>query len=57
MDPTRITLQWLTAHQSAAEALAAYRGKDIPPIMPKIIWEEKERKEVLFPWDDGYDEI
>lgn len=56
MDPTAKTLQWLIKFSSAAAAMQAYKGKTVNPILPKVLSKKIGGREVLFPWDHGYDD-
>ena len=45
--PTRIQLGWLAEHATSAEALAAYRGRSVEPLIPEFISEGEETRVVL----------
>jgi 8-oxo-dGTP pyrophosphatase MutT (NUDIX family) len=45
--PTRIQLGWLAEHASSNDALAAYRGRSVEPLIPEVISEGEETRVVL----------
>lgn len=45
--PTRIQLGWLAEHATSSDALAAYRGRSVEPLIPEIISEGEETRVVL----------
>ena len=45
--PTRIQLGWLAEHATSNDALAAYRGRSIEPLVPEVITEGEETRVVL----------
>lgn len=56
--PTVHQLSWLAAHRTSDEAIAAYRGRKIDAVMPKII-DDREGGggwRPILPGEPGYDE-
>jgi 8-oxo-dGTP pyrophosphatase MutT (NUDIX family) len=53
--PTIKQLESLLSYATSAEALEAARGREIEPIMPRVVGEAGEHRIVL-PGDPGYDE-
>jgi 8-oxo-dGTP pyrophosphatase MutT (NUDIX family) len=51
--PTRTQLGWLAEFRTSDEALAAYRGRPIEPVLPRVIAEGDEPRVVL-PGDPDY---
>jgi 8-oxo-dGTP pyrophosphatase MutT (NUDIX family) len=51
--PTVVQLEWLLPFASAEEALAAHRGREIEPILPKVIG-DRENHRVVLPGDPDY---
>jgi 8-oxo-dGTP pyrophosphatase MutT (NUDIX family) len=51
--PTISQLRSLTGFETAAEAIAAHRGRDVDPILPKVIGTREEHRVVL-PGDPDY---
>jgi 8-oxo-dGTP pyrophosphatase MutT (NUDIX family) len=45
--PTRIQLGWLAEHATSGDALAAYRGRSVEPLIPEVISEGEETRVVL----------
>ena len=45
--PTRIQLGWLAEHATSADALAAYRGRSVDPLIPEVIGDGEEARVVL----------
>jgi 8-oxo-dGTP pyrophosphatase MutT (NUDIX family) len=45
--PTRIQLGWLAEHATSNDALAAYRGRSVEPLIPEVISEGEETRVVL----------
>jgi 8-oxo-dGTP pyrophosphatase MutT (NUDIX family) len=45
--PTRIQLGWLAEHATSLDALAAYRGRSVEPLIPEVISEGEETRVVL----------
>lgn len=45
--PTRIQLGWLAEHATSSDALAAYRGRSVEPLIPEVISEGEETRVVL----------
>jgi len=45
--PTRIQLGWLAEHATSNDALAAYRGHSVEPLIPEVISEGEETRVVL----------
>jgi 8-oxo-dGTP pyrophosphatase MutT (NUDIX family) len=45
--PTRIQLGWLAEHATSNDALAAYRGRSVEPLIPEVIGEGEEIRVVL----------
>ncbi|MBS1678289.1 MAG: NUDIX hydrolase [Actinobacteria bacterium] len=45
--PTRIQLGWLAEHATSNDALAAYRGRSVEPLIPELIDEGEEIRVVL----------
>lgn len=55
--PTIHQLRWLAAHRTSDEALAAYRGRTVDSLMPKIV-EDREGGEgwrPVLPGEPGYE--
>jgi len=42
---------------SAAEALGRLRGRAVPTIRPKVVFDEHGKRRVYNPWDAGYDAL
>ena len=42
---------------SAAEALARLRGRSVPTIRPKVVFDEHGKRHLYNPWDAGYDAL
>jgi 8-oxo-dGTP pyrophosphatase MutT (NUDIX family) len=51
--PTKNQLRWLAEFRTSDEALAAYRGCEIEPILPKVV-AGTDGPRVLLPGDPGY---
>ena len=51
--PTVMQLEWLLPFANAEQALAAYRGRQIEPILPKVIG-DRENHRVVLPGDPDY---
>jgi 8-oxo-dGTP pyrophosphatase MutT (NUDIX family) len=45
--PTRIQLGWLAEHATSADALSAYRGRSVEPLIPELVEEGEELRVVL----------
>jgi 8-oxo-dGTP pyrophosphatase MutT (NUDIX family) len=45
--PTRIQLGWLAEHATSSDALDAYRGRSVEPLVPEVISEGEETRIVL----------
>ena len=45
--PTRIQLGWLAEHATSSDALDAYRGRSVEPLIPELISEGEETRVVL----------
>jgi 8-oxo-dGTP pyrophosphatase MutT (NUDIX family) len=45
--PTRIQLGWLAEHATSADALAAYRGRSVEPLIPEVRRDGEEVRVVL----------
>ncbi len=45
--PTRIQLGWLAEHATSADALEAYRGRSIEPLIPEVVTDGEETRVVL----------
>ena len=45
--PTRIQLGWLAEHATSADALSAYRGRPVEPLIPELVEEGEELRVVL----------
>jgi 8-oxo-dGTP pyrophosphatase MutT (NUDIX family) len=45
--PTRIQLGWLAEHATSADALSAYRGRSVEPLIPEVVGEGDEIRVVL----------
>ena len=45
--PTRIQLGWLAEHATSSDALAAYRGRSIEPLIPEVVSDGEETRVVL----------
>ncbi len=45
--PTRVQLGWLTEHATSKEALDAYRGRSVEPLMPEVVGEGEATRVVL----------
>ena len=45
--PTRIQLGWLAEHATSGDALTAYRGRSVEPLIPEVIGEGEEARVVL----------
>lgn len=45
--PTRIQLGWLAEHATAGDALTAYRGRSVDPLIPEVIDDGEEARVVL----------
>jgi 8-oxo-dGTP pyrophosphatase MutT (NUDIX family) len=45
--PTRIQLGWLAEHATSSDALDAYRGRSVEPLIPEVISEGEETRVVL----------
>lgn len=52
--PTVKTLETLVGFASAEEVLAAARGREIEPILPRVVGTREDHRIVL-PWDDDYE--
>lgn len=52
--PTIKTLEQLSAHATAAEAIAAARSRDVRPVEPRVVVDESGAR-VLLPGEPGYD--
>jgi 8-oxo-dGTP pyrophosphatase MutT (NUDIX family) len=53
--PTIKTLETLLEHETAAAVIEAARGREIEPILPRVVGTRAEHR-VLLPWDDGYED-
>ena len=45
--PTRIQLGWLAEHATSSDALDAYRGRSVEPLIPELISDGEETRVVL----------
>jgi hypothetical protein len=52
--PTIKNLEGLAEYATAEDALAAARGSEVTPILPKVTGEASERR-ILLPGDPGYE--
>lgn len=52
--PTRTQLTWLAEFRSSDEAIAAYRGRPLEPILPKVIADDGPEPRVVLPGDPDY---
>lgn len=53
--PTINQLRWLSAFATADEALAAYRGKDVGSVTPRIV-RDGDSHRIVLPGDPGYED-
>jgi 8-oxo-dGTP pyrophosphatase MutT (NUDIX family) len=53
--PTIKTLETLLEHETAEAVIEAARGRDVQPILPRVVG-TRESHRVLMPWEDGYDD-
>ncbi len=53
--PTINQLRWLSAFASADEAIAAYRGKDIESVTPRIV-RDGDSHRIVLPGEPGYED-
>ena len=51
--PTQRQLGWLAEFRTSDEALAAYRGRTVEPILPKVV-EDGSEPRVVLPGEPGY---
>jgi 8-oxo-dGTP pyrophosphatase MutT (NUDIX family) len=52
--PTRTQLGWLAEFRTSDEAMAAYRGRTVEPILPKVVAEDGAEPRVVLPGDPDY---
>ncbi|HVX33007.1 MAG TPA: NUDIX hydrolase [Solirubrobacterales bacterium] len=45
--PTRIQLGWLAEHATSADAMTAYRGRSVEPLIPEVIGEGEDTRIIL----------
>jgi 8-oxo-dGTP pyrophosphatase MutT (NUDIX family) len=45
--PTRIQLGWLAEHATSADAMTAYRGRSVEPLIPEVVGEGEDTRIVL----------
>jgi 8-oxo-dGTP pyrophosphatase MutT (NUDIX family) len=45
--PTRVQLGWLAEHATSNDALAAYRGRSVEPLIPEVLGEGEDLRVVL----------
>jgi 8-oxo-dGTP pyrophosphatase MutT (NUDIX family) len=45
--PTRVQLGWLAEHATSNDALTAYRGRSVEPLIPEVLGEGEEIRVVL----------
>jgi 8-oxo-dGTP pyrophosphatase MutT (NUDIX family) len=45
--PTRVQLGWLAEHATSNDALSAYRGRSVEPLIPEVLGEGEEIRVVL----------
>jgi 8-oxo-dGTP pyrophosphatase MutT (NUDIX family) len=45
--PTRVQLGWLAEHATSADALTAYRGRSVEPLIPEVVGEGEDIRVVL----------
>jgi 8-oxo-dGTP pyrophosphatase MutT (NUDIX family) len=53
--PTIKTLETLLEHETAEAVIEAARGRDVQPILPRVVG-TRESHRVLLPWEDGYED-
>jgi 8-oxo-dGTP pyrophosphatase MutT (NUDIX family) len=53
--PTIKTLETLVEHETAEAVIEAARGRDVQPILPRVVG-TRESHRVLMPWEDGYED-
>ena len=53
--PTIKTLETLLEHETAGAVVEAARGREIEPILPRVVGTRAEPR-VLLPWDEGYED-
>ena len=53
--PTIQQLRWLSAFATADEALAAYRGRDVASVTPRVV-RDGDSHRIVLPGEPGYDD-
>ncbi len=53
--PTIKTLETLLEHETAEAVIEAARGREIEPVLPRVVG-TRESHRVVLPWEDGYDD-
>jgi len=55
IEPTVKNLELLAAFPSTEAALHGLRGKPVPRIMPKMVFDAQGKRVIVFPWDPEYE--
>jgi 8-oxo-dGTP pyrophosphatase MutT (NUDIX family) len=53
--PTIKTLEMLLEHPTSDAVIAAARGREVEPILPRVVGTREELR-ILLPWDEGYED-
>jgi 8-oxo-dGTP pyrophosphatase MutT (NUDIX family) len=52
--PTRTQLTWLAEHATSEDAISAYRGRGVEPILPRVLADDGAEPRVVLPGDPDY---